>query len=332
MRGKEGILVREITYREAIREALREEMQRDENVFLMGEDIGAYGGVFNVTQGFLKEFGEKRVRDTPLSESVIMGSAAGAALLGVRPVVEIMFADFIPLIMDHLANNAAKMRYLYGGEASVPLVVRTPQGAGASAGMHHSQSLESWLMHVPGLKVLMPATPYDAKGLLKSAIRDDNPVVFLEHKMLYGVTGEVPTEEYLVPIGKADVKRQGRDVTVIATAMMLHRAMAAAGRLEQEGVDVEVLDPRTMLPLDREAIVESVKKTKRAVIVHEACMTGGPGAEIAAVIAGAALDYLDAPVARVAAPDIPVPFSPPMEGYFIPRERNIIDAVRKVLE
>ncbi|MHB8985500.1 MAG: alpha-ketoacid dehydrogenase subunit beta, partial [Eubacteriales bacterium] len=296
MRGKEGVLVREITYREAIREALREEMQRDENVFLMGEDIGAYGGVFNVTQGFLKEFGEKRVRDTPLSESVIMGSAVGAALLGVRPVVEIMFADFMPLIMDHLANNAAKMRYLYGGEASVPLVVRTPQGAGASAGMHHSQSLESWLMHVPGLKVLMPATPYDAKGLLKSAIRDDNPVVFLEHKMLYGVTGEVPTEEYLVPIGKADVKRQGRDVTVIATAMMLHRAMAAAGRLEQEGVGVEVLDPRTMLPLDREAIIESIKKTKRAVIVHEACMTGGPGAEIAAVIAGSALDYLDAPV------------------------------------
>lgn len=332
MRGKEGILVREITYREAIREALREEMQRDENVFLMGEDIGAYGGVFNVTQGFLKEFGEKRVRDTPLSESVIMGSAAGAALLGVRPVVEIMFADFMPLIMDHLANNAAKMRYLYGGEASVPLVVRTPQGAGASAGMHHSQSLESWLMHVPGLKVLMPATPYDAKGLLKSAIRDDNPVVFLEHKMLYGVTGEVPTGEYLVPIGKADVKRQGRDVTVIATAMMLHRAMAAAGRLEQEGVDVEVLDPRTMLPLDREAIVESIKKTKRAVIVHEACITGGPGAEIAAVIAGAALDYLDAPVVRVAAPDIPVPFSPPMESYFIPQERDIIDAVRKVLE
>lgn len=332
MRGKEGILVREITYREAIREALREEMQRDENVFLMGEDIGAYGGVFNVTQGFLKEFGEKRVRDTPLSESVIMGSAVGAALLGVRPVVEIMFADFMPLIMDHLANNAAKMRYLYGGEASVPLVVRTPQGAGASAGMHHSQSLESWLMHVPGLKVLMPATPYDAKGLLKSAIRDDNPVVFLEHKMLYGVTGEVPTGEYLVPIGKADVKRQGRDVTVIATAMMLHRAMAAAGRLEQEGVDVEVLDPRTMLPLDREAIVESIKKTKRAVIVHEACITGGPGAEIAAVIAGAALDYLDAPVVRVAAPDIPVPFSPPMESYFIPQERDIIDAVRKVLE
>ncbi|KKM10066.1 hypothetical protein SY88_15585 [Clostridiales bacterium PH28_bin88] len=323
--------MRVITYREALREALQEELRRDERVFLMGEDLGYYGGAFKVTLGLLEEFGEARIKDTPISESVIVGAATGAAVVGCRPVVEIMFADFIALGMDHVVNSAAKMRYMYGGQATVPLVIRAPQGAGTSSGCHHCQSVEGWLLNVPGLKIVLPSTPADAKGLLKAAIRDDNPVLFLEHKLLYATQGEVPEGDVVIPLGKADVKRQGKDVTVITTSAMVGKALKAAENLAAERIEVEVVDPRTLNPLDKQTIVDSVKKTNRVVICHEACLTYGPGGELAAIIAEEAFDYLDAPIQRVAAPDIPVPFSPPMEAFFIPDEKRIIQAVRKTL-
>ncbi|MBS4023043.1 MAG: alpha-ketoacid dehydrogenase subunit beta [Dethiobacter sp.] len=323
--------MREITYREALREALREEMNRDSRVFLLGEDIACYGGAFKVTQGLFEEFGEDRVKDTPLSESVIAGASVGAAMVGVRPVAEIMFADFLPLVMDHIANSAAKMCYMSAGEISVPMVVRAAQGAGTSSGAHHCQSVEGWLMNIPGIKLVLPSTPYDAKGLLKSAIRDNNPVVFLEHKLLYATKGPVPEEEYLVPLGKADIKRQGSDITIIATSQMVLKAQRAAEELAKDGISAEVVDPRTLLPLDKDTILRSVRKTKRVLIVHEACLTGGAGAEIAAVIALEAFDYLDAPVTRIGAPDIPVPFSPTMEKFFIQGEEQIIKSAKALL-
>ncbi|MEM4704590.1 MAG: alpha-ketoacid dehydrogenase subunit beta [Candidatus Bathyarchaeia archaeon] len=324
--------MRKITYREALREALREEMRRDPSVFLLGEDIGRYwGGAFKVTEGLAEEFGDERVRDTPISESAIVGTAVGAAITGMRPVAEIMFGDLIALAMDQIANQAAKIRYMFGGQARCPLVIRTPFGAGVNIASHHSQSLEAWFMHVPGLLVAAPSTPYDAKGLLKEAIRNDNPVFFCEHKLLYPVEGEVPEEEYTIPFGAAEVKREGADVTVVATLYMVHKALKAAKTLENDGVSVEVVDPRTLTPLDKQAIVRSVKKTGRLVIVSEDCLTAGVSAEIAAVAAEEALDYLDAPIKRVAEPDTPIPFSPTLEQHVIPSEETIIKAVKEVI-
>jgi pyruvate dehydrogenase E1 component beta subunit len=324
--------LREITYRDALREALREEMLRDETVFLLGEDIGRYWkGAFKVTKGLAEEFGDERVRDTPISESAIIGVATGAAITGMRPIAEIMFGDLSALAMDQIANQAAKLTYMFGGQTKVPLVIRMPFGAGVNIAAHHSQSLEAWFMHVPGLKVAMPSTPYDAKGLLKTAIRDDNPVMFFEHKLLYNIKGPVPEEEYTVPLGMADVKREGEDVTVVATLYMVHKSLAAAEELSKEGISVEVVDPRTLVPLDKQAIINSVKKTGRIAIVTEDCKTGGVSAEIAAIIAEEAIDYLDAPVKRVAEPDTPIPFSPPLERFVIPDEKRIIGAVKEVI-
>ncbi len=324
--------MRKITYREALREALREEMQRDSTVFLLGEDIGRYwGGAFKVTEGLAEEFGDERVRDTPISESAIIGTAVGAAITGMRPVAEIMFGDLTALAMDQIANQAAKIRYMFGGQASCPLVIRTPFGAGVNIASHHSQSLEAWFMHVPGLYVAVPSTPYDAKGLLKTAIRGNNPVFFCEHKLLYPVEDEVPEEEYTIPFGVADIKREGADVTIVATLYMVHKTLNAAKQLEKEGVDAEVFDPRTLTPLDKQAIIRSVKKTGRLVIVSEDCKTAGVSAEIAAMVAEEAVDYLDAPIKRVAEPDTPIPFSPPLEQYVIPDEKAIMKAVKKVV-
>jgi len=324
--------VRKITYREALREALREEMQRDSTVFLLGEDIGRYwGGAFKVTEGLAEEFGDERVRDTPISESAIIGTAVGAAITGMRPVAEIMFGDLTALAMDQIANQAAKIRYMFGGQANCPLVIRTPFGAGVNIAAHHSQSLEAWFMHIPGLYVAVPSTPYDAKGLLKTAIRGNNPVFFCEHKLLYPIEGDVPEEEYNIPFGAADIKREGADVTILATLYMVHKTLNAAKQLEKEGIDAEVVDPRTLAPLDKQAVIRSVKKTGRLVIVSEDCKTAGVSAEIAAIIAEEATDYLDAPIKRVAEPDTPIPFSPPFEQYVIPDEKAIMKAVKKVV-
>ena len=324
--------MRKITYREALREALREEMRRDQSVFLLGEDIGRFwGGAFKVTDGLAQEFGDERVRDTPISESAIVGTAVGAAITGMRPVAEIMFGDLTALAMDQIANQAAKIRYMFGGQASCPLVVRTPFGAGVNIASHHSQSLEAWFMHVPGLQVAIPSTPYDAKGLLKTAIRGNNPVFFCEHKLLYPIEGEVPEEEYLIPFGKADIKKQGSDVTIVATSYMVHKALNAAETLEKQGIEAEVVDPRTLTPLDKASIIASVKRTGRLVIVSEDCKTAGVSAEITAIVAEQAIDYLDAPIKRVTATDTPIPFSPPLEQYVIPNEQSIIKAVKEVV-
>jgi len=323
--------MRKLTMRAAINEALRQEMRRDPNVYVIGEDVGVFGGCFGVTAGLIDEFGPKRVVDTPITESAIVGNALGAAATGLRPVAEIMFMDFVGVTMDQIYNQAAKMRYMFGGKAKIPMVIRTACGAGGSAAAQHSQSLEAWFMHVPGLKVVAPSTAYDAKGLLISSIRDDNPVIFVEHKFIYDLEGEVPEDIYTIPLGKADVKRQGSDVTVIATMAMVHRALEAAEELSKEGISVEVIDPRTLQPLDGETIIESVKKTHKVVIVHEAVKFAGPGAEIAAMIAEDAFDYLDAPIKRVAAPFTPVPFSPVLEQEYIPSKEKIIAAIREVV-
>lgn len=323
---------RKINYREALREALREEMQRDPAVFLLGEDIGRYWkGAFKVTEGLAEEFGDERVLDTPISESGIIGTAVGAAITGMRPVAEIMFGDLTALAMDQIANQAAKIHYMFGGQVNVPLVIRTPFGAGVNIAAHHSQSLEAWFTHIPGLYVAAPSTPRDAKGLLKTAIRGNNPVFFCEHKLLYPIEGEVPEEEYTIPFGTADVKREGADVTVVATLYMVHKALNAAEELEVEGISIEIVDPRTLNPLDKGRIIDSVKKTGRLVIVSEDCKTAGVCAEIAAVVAEQAIDYLDAPIKRVAEPDTPIPFSPPLEKHVIPDENTIIDAVKEVV-
>ena len=324
--------MKEITYRDALREALREEMRRDKTVFLLGEDIGRYwGGAFKVTSELAEEFGDERVRDTPISESTIVGAAVGAAITGMRPVAEIMFGDLTALAMDQIANQAAKIHYMFGGQAKAPMVVRTPFGAGVNIASHHSQSLEAWFMHVPGLYVAVPSMPYDAKGLLKTAIRGNNPVFFCEHKLLYPLKGMIPEEEFLVPFGKADVRREGQDVTILATMFMVHKALAAAEQLAKSGVSAEVVDPRTLVPLDKATILASVRKTGRVVIVSEDTKTAGVTAEIAATISEEAIDYLDAPIKRVAEPDTPIPFSPPLENFVIPDEKRIIKAVKEIL-
>lgn len=322
-----------ITYREAIREAIREEMLRDENVFIMGEDIGIYGGAFKVTQGLIEEFGEERVKDTPISEAAIAGAAAGSALTGMRPIAEIMFADFITISMDQLINQAAKIRYMFGGKAKVPMVLRAPQGSGTGAAGQHSQSLPALFMHIPGLKVVMPSTPYDAKGLLKAAVRDDNPVVFLEHKLLYPMKGEVPEDDYVVPLGKAEVKREGEDVTIIAGSIMVPRALEAAEKLEAKGISVEVVDPRTYLPFDTETVVESVIKTGRVIIAEDDCKNSGWGAEVAAkIVESEAFDYLDAPIKRLAGLDTPIPYNPNLEKAVVPQVDDIIKGVEEILK
>jgi len=320
-----------INIRRAINDALSEEMARDERVFIAGEDVGEQGGTFGLTKGLYDRFGKWRVKDTPLSEDAIAGLAVGAALGGYRPVIEIMFMDFITIAMDQICNQAAKSRYLYGGSVSLPLVVCTLCGTGLRAGGHHSQSLEAWFVHTPGLKVVMPSTPYDAKGLLKSAIRDDNPVIFMEDKSLLSLKGEVPEGEFLVPLGVADIKRKGDHVTVVATAKMVHQCLAAASKLSEEGIEAEVIDPRTLSPLDSDTILESVRKTNHLVIAHEAPKACGFGAEVAAVVAEEGLDFLDAPIKRVSGPPMPMPFGE-IEDLLVPRAEDVISAVREVLE
>ncbi len=315
----------------AINEALKEELSRDPNVFIAGEDV-APGGSFGATRGLYKEFGDMRIRDTPISESAIIGLATGAALAGLRPVVEIMFMDFIATCMDQIVNQMAKIRYMCGGQFKLPIVIRTPAGAGINAGPQHSQSLEAWFSHIPGLKVVMPSTPYEMKGLLKASIRDDNPVIFIEHKALYGAKGMIPEEEYTIPLGVADIKRVGKDVSIVASSSMVFKALAAAEKLSQEGIDAEVIDLRTIKPLDKQTILDSVKKTGRMVIAHEAVKSFGVGSEIAAFVMEEAFDYLDAAIVRVGAPDTPVPFSKHMEQAYLPNSQNIIEAVKSILK
>jgi pyruvate dehydrogenase E1 component beta subunit len=325
--------MKEITDAQAVKEAMSEEMRRDEKVFLMGEDVGLYGGAFGVSVGIMQEFGEERVRDTPISEAAIIGTAAGAAVTGMRPIAEIMFSDFITIGMDMLVNQAAKMRYMFGGKAKVPMVVRTPGGSGTGAAAQHSQSLEAWVCHVPGLKVVIPSTPADAKGLLKAAIRDDNPVVFIEQKLLYRKKGLVPEEEYIIPLGKADIKREGKDVTIITYGRMVPTCLKVAEDLAKEGIDIEVVDPRTLLPLDKDTLIQSAKKTGRVLIVHEAVQTGGFGGEIASVIADSeAFYYLDAPIKRLGGLDVPIPNCPELEKNVVPTEKTITEAVKKLFE
>jgi 2-oxoisovalerate dehydrogenase E1 component len=322
---------RKMLFREALQEAAREEMLRDPNVFIMGEDVGLYGGAYGATRGLFDEFGPERVRDTPISEATIGGAAVGAAMAGMRPIAEIMYVDFTPLAMDQIANQGAKNRYMFGGKTTVPMVIRTEGGAGRSIAAHHSQSLEALWTHFPGIYVVMPSTPYDAKGLLKAAIRDDNPVMFIEHKMLYGVQGYVPEEEYVIPFGVADVKREGSDVTVITYSRMVHRALEAAEQLAQEGIGVEVVDLRTLKPLDMETIATSVIKTGRVVGVTEAYKTGSFISELAMRVQEELFDWLDAPIVRVAAADVPVPMSEPLEDAAIPGVDAIIAGIRQAL-
>lgn len=322
--------MRKIMYREAISEALREEMARDENVFVLGEDVGQFGGVFQSTAKLWETFGPSRVMDTPISEQAIVGAALGAALAGLRPVAEIMFVDFTGLAMDQIANQCAKFHFMTGGQAVVPVVIKTQGGVGIGDAAQHSQSLEAWHTHVPGLKVVMPSTPYDAKGLLKASIREDNPVVFIEHKLLYQTEGPVPDEEYTIPLGKADIKREGRDVTIVTWSKMVLDCLEASARLEKESIDAEVVDLRTLAPLDLETIVRSVEKTGKVVIVHEACKTGGFGAEIAAQIVENAFDYLDAPIKRVAALDTPIPYAAPLYRAVIPDPEKIVRGVKEL--
>ncbi|MGQ9568147.1 MAG: alpha-ketoacid dehydrogenase subunit beta [Anaerolineae bacterium] len=321
-----------ITYRDALREALREEMRRDETVFLMGEDIAdPFGSAYKVTLGLSPEFGLERVRQTPISELGFVGAGVGAALTGLRPVVELMYIDFSTLAMDQIVNQAAKIRYMSGGQAKVPLVIRTQGGMGRSSAAHHAQSLEAWFVHVPGLLVAMPSTPYDAKGLLKTAIRLDDPVIFIEHKLLYNTEGPVPEEEYTIPFGVADVKREGTDCTVVATSRTVLMALKAAEILEEEGISVEVVDPRTLFPLDTETIIRSVQKTSRLVVAHEAPERCGFGAEVVAQIAEKAFDYLDAPIQRVCGPSVPAPFARHLENSIIVDEQKIADRVRRLV-
>ncbi len=323
---------RELTYADALREALREEMRRDERVFLIGEDIGVYGGAFGVTRGLIEEFGEERVRDTPISETVIAGAAIGAALTGMRPVAEFQFMDFITLAMEQLVNQAAKIRFMFGGKATVPMVVRCPEGSGTGAAAQHSQSLENWFVHVPGLKVVMPSTPYDAKGLLLASIRDPNPVIFVEHKLLYATKGHVPEGEYTVPLGVGDVKREGRHVTVVATSIMVARALAAAEKLAAEGIEVEVIDPRTLKPYDEAIVTQSAKKTGRVLVVHEAPMMGGFGGEVVARLAASeAFWYLDRPIKRLAGLDVPIPYNRNLERHAVPQVEDIVSGVRELV-
>lgn len=318
-----------MTYAEAIRDGLRVEMKRDSSVYLAGEDVGPFGGCFGVTAGLYSEF-PSQVIDTPISETAIVGHAVGAAAAGLRPVVEIMFVDFMGVCMDELFNQAAKMHYMFGGKAKIPMVVKTPCGGGMSAAAQHSQSMEAWFTHIPGVKTVMPATPADAKGLMAAAIRDDNPVVFIEHKQLLNLAGDVPEGEYVTPLGKAAISRAGGDVTIVAWSWMVHKALAAADLLAKEGISAEVIDLRTLVPLDKEAILQSVGRTGKLVIVSEAVKTSGFAGEISAIVNEEAFDSLDAPILRVTAPDTPVPFSKKLEMAYLPNEQKIAAAVKSL--
>ena len=323
--------MRELTYADALREALREEMLRDPNVILLGEEIGVFNGVYKVTRGLLDEFGPDRVWDTPISEAAIAGAAVGLALVGMRPVAEIMYMDFLPICMDELATQAAKMRFMSGGQLKVPMVLRTQYSLGRQHGAQHSQFTPAWFFQVPGLKVVVPATPYDAKGLLKSAIREPNPVLFLEGGLLYRTKGPVPEEEYTIPLGKADTKRKGDDVTIVGVSRLVGEALTAAKKLEEKGVSAEVIDVRTLQPLDLATIVESVKRTSRLIIASDDIKTGGVGSEISAAVIENAFDYLDAPIMRVACPDTPIPFSPPLEQQYMPNADKIVQAADQII-
>ena len=323
----------EITYLEAVREALTQEMRRDPEVFLIGEDIGVYGGAFGVTRGMLEEFGPERIRDTPISEAAIAGAATGAALMGMRPVMEIMFMDFLTISMNQLVNQAAKIRFMFGGKASIPMVIRAPAGSGTGAAAQHSQSLEAWFVHTPGIKVVAPATPHDVKGLLVAAIRDNNPVLVMEHKLLYRTQGAVPEALYTIELGQARVRREGHDLTVLAYSIMVPRALEAAEELAAEGIELEVLDLRSLKPLDKETIIRSVSKTGRVLILHESPQTGGFGGELAAVVAESeAFDYLDAPIRRLAGRDIPIPYNRTLERATVPQVEDIVDAARAMAQ
>jgi pyruvate/2-oxoglutarate/acetoin dehydrogenase E1 component len=322
---------RELTFGQALNEALREELLRDPSVVLLGEDIGLHGGAQGVTRGLFKEFGAQRVRNTPLAEASIAGAAVGAALTGMRPVAEIMYSDFMTIAMDQIVNQAAKYHFMTAGRTTVPMVLRTPVGAGRGNAAQHSQSVEAWFMHVPGLYVVMPSTPYDAKGLLKTSIRDDNPVMFFENRLLYSTKGHVPEGEYTIPFGVADVKRPGKDVTIVATSRMVLQSLEAAEKLAAEGISCEVIDPRTLVPLDEDTICGSVKRTGKLVIVHEAVKRGGVGAEIAAIVMEKVFDYLDAPIKRVAGLNTPVPYNKDLEARWLPNDTDIIAAVREVM-
>ena len=321
----------ELTYREAVRDAMSEAMRRDDDVFVMGEDIAEMGGSMGVTQGMLEEFGPERVRNTPISEMAIVGAGVGAAISGMRPIVEIMYQDFTTLAMEQLVSQAAKHRYMSGGQIKVPLTVRTQGGAGWSPGAQHAQQLEAWFVHVPGLKVVFPSTPADVRGLLWTAIYDDNPVLFFEHRTLYGLKGEVPEKIEGIELAKGRVHREGDDVTVVATGRLVHEALNAAEQAEKEGISVEVWDPRTLQPLDEEGLVDSVKKTNRCVVAHEAVVRMGWGAEVAALVQEKAFDYLDAPVERVGAKFTPIPFAPVMESFVIPHDQDVLAAVKRTV-
>ena len=324
-----GVDVRALSYRDAITEAIAQAMREDDGVFLAGEDVALYGSVFGTTRGLLDEFGERRVLDTPISEAAIVGLGVGAAATGTRPIIDVMFMDFLGIAMDQLVNQAAKMKYMFGGGVRLPLTIMTMAGAGMSMAAQHSQSLEAWLCHVPGLKVVMPSGPYEAKGLFLAAIRDDNPVVVVLNKLSLGLSAEVPTDAYDIPLGQAEVVRPGRDCTVVALGRMVVEAQKAAAVLaEESGIDVEVVDPRTLSPLDTTTIIDSVKRTNRAVVAHEAVRFGGFGGELAATIGEEAFDWLDAPVGRVGAPFSPVPFSPALEKHYVPDAARITEAVR----
>ncbi len=321
----------EVSYREAVRDAMSTAMRRDEDVFIMGEDIAEMGGSMGVTQGMLEEFGPERVRNTPISEMAIVGAGIGAAIAGMRPIVEIMYQDFTTLAMEQIVSQAAKHRYMSGGQIKVPLTIRTQGGAGWSPGAQHAQQLEAWFVHVPGLKVVFPSTPEDVRGLLWSSIYEDNPIVFFEHRTLYGIKGEVPDEIEPIEIGKARIHREGEDVTVVATGRLVHESLKAAEQAAEEGISVEVFDPRTLQPLDEEALIASVKKTNRAVVAHEAVTRMGWGAEVAAVVQEKAFDYLDAPIARVGAKFTPIPFAPVMEEWVVPHAKDVLAAIKKTV-
>jgi pyruvate/2-oxoglutarate/acetoin dehydrogenase E1 component len=321
----------ELTYREAVRDTLATAMREDEDVFIMGEDIAEMGGSMGVTQGLVDEFGPERVRNTPISEMAIVGTGIGAAMQGMRPVVEIMYEDFLTLSLEQIVNQAAKHRYMSGGQLKVPLTIRTQGGAGWSPGAQHAQQLEAWLVHIPGLKVVFASTPEDARGLLWSSIYDDNPVIFFEHRTLYGIKASVPDKIEPIPLGRARVHREGEDVTVIATGRLVHESLAAAEEAEKEGVSVEVVDPRTLQPLDEDTLVGSVKKTNRAVVAHEAVTRMGFGAEVAAVLQYQVFDWLDAPIERVGAKFVPLPFAPVMEEFVVPHSEDVLEAVRRTV-
>lgn len=321
---------REISCSTALREAMREEMERDDTIFIIGEDLVAHGGIFGQFEGLPERF-PGRVIDSPISETCIVGSGVGAALTGMRPVVDMHFADFVTTGMDEIANQMAKIRYMFGGQAKIPMVLWAPDGGGLSAAAQHSQSLESWFVHIPGLKVVAPSEPSDVKGLIKAAIRDDDPVIFFQHKRLFAQTGHVPEDEYIIPIGSAAVKRSGKDITILTYSRMTYLCLEAAEQLAKEEIDVEIVDLRTLKPLDFALIAESVKKTYNVLIVHEACLTGGFGAEIAARIGEELFDYLDAPVMRIGAKDVPIPFSPVMEDFVLPKVSDVVEGVKKVL-